>query len=128
MKFFIAILSLLFGIMIGAGITTFLVVKKNQTVQNYLCKEGAINVNEEKKAGVSGFLNSYMIEKFKKDSNLEIDEKKLDEIKSKNNDISEGPGGCKNENECLDHCSKLENLQECIGFAKKYLGDSEEKK
>lgn len=126
MKLFIAILSLLFGIMIGAGITTFLVVKKNQTVKNYLCKD--VVVSEEKESGVSSLLNSALIEKLKNDANFKIDEKKVEELNLGNTDATIGPGGCKNEDDCLAHCSKLENLQECLTFAKKYLQTSEVKK
>ncbi|MFH1192285.1 MAG: hypothetical protein V1655_02305 [bacterium] len=126
MKFFIAIISLLFGIMIGAGITTFLVVKKNQTVRNYLCAD--VVVSAEKERGVSFLLNSALIEKLKNDSTFKIDEKKAEDLKASGSDVAIGPGGCKNEDDCLAHCSKLENLQECLTFAKKYLQTSEVKK
>ncbi len=126
MKFFIAIISLLFGIMIGAGITTFFVVKKNQTVKNYLCKD--VVVSEEKESGVSSLLNSSLIEKLKNEANLKIDEKNIEELKTGNSDIAIGPGGCKDEDDCLSYCSKLENLQDCLAFAKKYLGTSEVQK
>jgi len=135
--------------MIGASLTTFFVIKKNQTVKNYLCRDFEDTTDTNNKSSLSGILNSEIIkEAFNliKDSNSKTDEKEkinkftdiINNLKpgnfgtstpplntpinnnSTSTAIIAGPGGCKNEDECLKYCSMLDNLKECIDFVKEH--------
>ncbi|MFC1612781.1 hypothetical protein ACFL23_00425 [Patescibacteria group bacterium] len=125
MKLFIAILSLLFGIIIGTAITTFLIVKKSPMIQNFLCvnSEEQTNINSE---SLSDFFNT-----IKNNDSEETTTTIQKEIKENIENIAQegdeneiftkaGPGECKTEDECLEYCLKLENLKECLDFIKQY--------
>ncbi|MFH0854662.1 MAG: hypothetical protein V1891_04175 [bacterium] len=148
MKLFVSIISLLIGIMIGAATTVFLVVKKNPLIQANLCKDFTQTNNSNNFNPLSSLINgdnlkdklSDIIENQELTAKNNVEEKIINNS-AKNNQATEnlfaqpgdiaqkelpnaGPGGCKTEEECLVYCSKLENLKECLDFAKKYVGEA----
>ncbi|MFH0856307.1 MAG: hypothetical protein V1860_00215 [bacterium] len=120
MKLFIAIISLLFGVIIGAAITAFLVIKKNPTVKNFLCSDTEINSTSANASCLpASILNNMDLKKF-----IPQETATSENHASETAAIISGPGGCKTEDDCLKYCSNLEHLQECIAFAKSHLNSN----
>jgi len=125
MKLFIAILSLLFGIIIGTSITTFLIVKKSPMIQNFLCIDRQAQ-NDIQSSSLSNFFDAIKNNTPAGDA-TDIQKKIKDSIKQIEQDGAEntewteaGPGECETEDECLEYCLKLENLTECLDFIKQH--------
>lgn len=120
--------------MLGAAITALLVVKKNPMIRETLCKDFTESENSIKDNPLSGLLDPSFLKDTVNDINKNLQEKNSDTENPQNSVApsensqqeelpSEGPGGCKTEDECLSYCSNLENLKECLDFAKKYIGE-----
>ncbi|OGF20417.1 hypothetical protein A2Y83_04630 [Candidatus Falkowbacteria bacterium RBG_13_39_14] len=139
MKIFISIISLLIGIMLGAAITAFLIVKKNLMIRENLCKDFAESENSIKANPLSGLFDSSFLKNNLSDINKNLQEQNPVTEKNLQNNTTDttvkqlqelpsaGPGGCKTEDECLSYCSKLDNLKECLDFAKEYMGETNER-
>ncbi|MFH1030937.1 MAG: hypothetical protein V1770_06830 [bacterium] len=140
MKFFIATISLLIGIMLGAATTAFLVVKKNPMIRENLCKDFSESVSALQINPLSGLIDSSFLKEnlsnVIKSQNFNNASSTLSNTaipsanslvqsdEAQKNIPSIGPGGCKTEDDCMTFCSKLENLKECLDFAKTYIGEN----
>lgn len=132
MKLFIAIISLLLGIIIGSAITAVLVVKKNNTIKNFLCTDYKVEPENYATSSLMSIISSTLNEGLKsslkpqtQNNSTSTPESNFPGFSSASSTSSalqntEGPGGCKNEDDCLKYCSVLDHLQECIAFVKKY--------
>lgn len=125
MKLFIAMISLLFGIIIGTSITVFFVLKKNPTAKKYLCQ----NFKEEGNDSLLQNIINTAVEN--QISNMRGQLKTWTTATSSPGSVNatstmekiSGPGGCLTEDECMKYCSILDHLEECLAFAKGYINE-----